>query len=85
MILKKTLVEFRLWAGPVQLGVTGCAARLSGSASTIGIVKIVSFSSCRKTKVKKLINVSYLNSRGSSAFRISLHLYILQIISMNRI
>ena len=37
----------------------------------------VSISSCRKTKVKKLINVSYLNDRESSVFRISLHQYML--------
>ena len=30
MILKKELVEIRLWAGPVQLGSTGCAARFLG-------------------------------------------------------
>ena len=36
----------------------------------------VSLSSCRKTKVKKWINVSYLNNEESSVFRISLHLYI---------
>ena len=29
-ILKNKLVEIRLWAEPVQLGATGCAARLLG-------------------------------------------------------
>ena len=33
-------------------------------------------SSCRKTEVKKIINVSYLNNGESSVFCISLHLYI---------
>ena len=32
-----------------------------GDVGTVSIVKIVSLSSCRKTKLKKLINVSYLN------------------------
>ena len=27
---EKELVEIRLWAGPVQLGATGCAAHLLG-------------------------------------------------------
>ena len=30
VILKKTLVEIRLWAGPGQLGATGYAASLLG-------------------------------------------------------
>ena len=30
VIFKKALVEIRLWAGPVQLGATGWAARLLG-------------------------------------------------------
>ena len=37
----------------------------------------VSLSSCRKTKLKKLINVSYLNDGESSMFFICLHQYIL--------
>ena len=53
-----------------------------GSDSSVSIVKIVSLSlPCRKTKVKKLINVSYLDNGESSLFRISLHLYILQYMS----
>ena len=77
VILRKTLVEIRLWAGPVQLGATGCAARLLGQIVQSALWKLcVSLSSCRKTKVKKLINVSYQNNRESSVFRISLHLYI---------
>ena len=48
-----------------------------GSDSTVSIVKVVSLSP-RVKKVKKLINVSYLNNGESSVFRISLHLYILQ-------
>ena len=47
-----------------------------GSDSTVNIVKIVSLSSCRKTEVKKLINVSYLNNGKSPVFRISQHLYM---------
>ena len=69
MILKKTLVEIWLWAGPVQLG----GGLTVGDVGTVSIVKIVclSLSSCRKTKVKKVINVSYLNNGESSVFRIS--------------
>ena len=37
----------------------------------------MSLSSCRKTKVKKLINLSYLNNGESLVFRISPHQYIL--------
>ena len=56
----------------------GCEMRSTfvGSDSTVSIVKIVPLSSCRKTKVKKLINISYLNNGESSVFRISLPLYI---------
>ena len=52
-----------------------------GSDSTVSIVKIVSLSlsSCQKTKVKKLINVLYLNNGELSVFRTSLHQYILQL------
>ena len=112
VILKKMLLEIRLWAGPVQLGVDrgrcrdswyvchwgrqlksdhgvlqistdrdlggyGMRSAFVGTDSTVSIVKnCVSLSSCRKTKVKKLINVSYLNNGESSVFRISRHLYI---------
>ena len=61
-----------------DLGGYGMRSTFVGLDSTVSIVKIVcvSLSSCRKTKVEKLINVSYLNNRESSVFRISLHLYI---------
>ena len=54
----------------------GMRSAFVGSDGTVSLVKLVSLSSCRKTKVKKLINVSYLNNGESSVFRISLHLYI---------
>ena len=74
VILKKTLVEIRLWAEPVQLEATGCAACL--------LDQIVQSLSPRveKTKDKKLINVSYLNNGESSVFRISQHQYIFKTI-----
>ena len=59
-----------------DLGGYGMCSEFVGSDSTVSIGKIVSLSSCRKTKVKKLINVSYLNNEESTVFRISLHLYI---------
>ena len=74
VILKKTLVEIWLWAWPGQAswGLT------VGDVGTVSIVKIVSLSPrVEKLKVKKLINVSYLNNGESSVFRISLHLYSL--------
>ena len=57
----------------------GIRSAFVGSDSTVSIVKIVSLSlsSSRKPKVKKLINVSYLNNEELSVFRISLHQYIL--------
>ena len=85
---KKQLVESWTWAKAVQLGATGCAARLLGQlvpiltpgspargwlkndVGTVSIVKIVSLSPhVEKLKVKKWINVSYLNYRESSVFR----------------
>ena len=53
-----------------------------GDVGIVSIVKIVcvSLSSCRKLKVKKLINVSYLYNGESWVFRIFLHLYILHVI-----
>ena len=61
----------------------GMRSAFVGSDSTVSIVKIVclSLSSCRKTKVKKLINVLYLNNGESSGFRISLHLYVCIVVS----
>ena len=61
----------------------GMRGAFVGPDSTVSIVKIVclSLSTCRKTKVKKLINVSYLNNGESSVFRISLHLYICIVVS----
>ena len=47
-----------------------------GDVGTVSIVKIVSLSPrVEKLKVKKLINVSYLNNGESSVFRI-LHAYV---------
>ena len=57
----------------------GMRSAFVGSDRTVSIVKLcVSLSSCRKSKVKKLINVPYLNNGESSAFRIfpaSVYLY----------
>ena len=50
-------------------GSYGMRSAFVGSDSTVSIVKIVSLSSCQKTKVKKLINVSYLNNGESPVFR----------------
>ena len=49
-----------------------------GDVGTVSIVKIVSLSPrVENLKVKKVINVSYLNYGESSVFLISLHLAIL--------
>ena len=74
VILKKKpqLVEIRSWARPVEIWswtrrvqfvAYGMPRAFVGSDGTVSIVKIVclSLSSCRKTKLKKSINVSYLN------------------------
>ena len=45
MILKKTFVEIRLWAGPVQLGTTGFV----GSDSTVSII----------TEQRRVVSVLY--------------------------
>ena len=45
------------------------APRVVGSDRTVSIVKSVSLSLVSKTKLKKSINVSYLNYRESSVFR----------------
>ena len=51
-----------------------------GDVRTVSIVKIVSLSPrVENLKVKTVINVSYLNNRESSVFRISLHLAILHL------
>ena len=48
-----------------------------GDVAAVSIVKIVSLSPrVEKLKVKKVINVSYLNNGESSVFRVSLRLYI---------
>ena len=48
-----------------------------GDLGTVSMVKIASLSPrVEKLKVKKLINVSYLNNGESPMFRISLHQYI---------
>ena len=58
----------------------GMHSAFVGADSTVSIVKIVCLSLLvSKTKVKKLINVSYLNNGESSVFRISLHQYILHL------
>ena len=60
-----------------DLGGYGMHNASVGSDSTISIIKIVSLSPrVEKLKVKKWINVSYLNNGESPVFRISLHLYI---------
>ena len=61
---KRRHLRFWLWAERVQLGV-GCGQCRNSQHSK----NCVSLSSCRKTKLKKLINVSYLNYRESSVFR----------------
>ena len=68
-------------ASPVQLG----GGLSVGDVGTVSIVKnCVSLSSCRKTKVKKWINISYLNNGESSVFRFSPHLYILHVFVLFR-
>ena len=68
-------LRFLLWARQSSWGLA------MGDVGTVSIVKFcLSLSSCWKTKLKKLINVSYLNYRESSVFRISLHLNILHIL-----
>ena len=51
-----------------RAGGYGMRSAFVGSDSTVSIIKMVSLSlsSCRKTKVKKLINVSYQNNGESS-------------------
>ena len=63
----------------LTLGHASPAGELAvGDVGTVSIVKIVSLSPrVEKLKVRKLINVSYLNNGDSSVFRISLHQYIL--------
>ena len=62
-------VEIQLWAWPVQLGLRD-APRVVGSDGTVSIVKIVCLSLLvsKNLKVKKLINVSYLNKESRQCF-----------------
>ena len=57
-------VEIWSWTRRVQFVAYGMRRAFVGSDGTVSIVKIVcvSLSTCRKTKLKKSINVSYQNS-----------------------
>ena len=70
VISKKTSVEIWLWAGRVQLGV-GCGRCSKNCVSLSPRVE--------RLKLKKWINVSYLNNESRQCFGISLHLNILHI------
>ena len=66
---KETWVEIWLWAGPDPTG----GGLTVGDVGTVHIVKIVSLSSCRKSKTQEVNKRSYLNNNESSVFRISLY------------
>ena len=71
------LVEILTLGRAVQQGV-GCGRCMNSQYSK----NCVSLSSCRKTKLKKSINVSYRNNESLQCFRISLHQYILHIVTL---
>ena len=76
-------VDFRASARPGQLGLRD-APRVVGSDGKVSIVEIVSlYPRVENLKVKKVKNVSYLNYRDSSVFRvcfgIPMHMNVLQI------
>ena len=69
-------VEIWLWAAQSSWGLTEGRCRNSQHSKNC-----ISLSSCRKTKLKKLINVSYLNNESRQCFGISLHPYICIVVS----
>ena len=82
---KKTqLVEIWTLARAVQLGLHGMRRPFVGSDGTVSIVKIVSLSPrVENLKLKKLINLSYLNKDSRQCFGISMHTNILHIRILN--
>ena len=72
-------VENRTWARLVELWSTGCAAHCWFRWISQHSKNCVSLSSCRKTKLKKSINVSYLNHQSRQWFGIPMHVNIFRI------